>query len=214
LTASKRGETSSGFSILWVLFGIGAIIYLIYYWESVNGVTEALGFKEDRALSAMLPPGLQLSPFEDGRSTLYLCDMCRAEIEPDAKTIVLRDSLSGRGPCRHSLTSLQSCLTLRRWSPDDDPFILFYIAGFFHVRMATLCLSLFCIRDRQGFPRGKRMPESTGGRIYHGDPPFPEKPGIFPFDGTFYYMIPVDKSHWNCPAGGREWGGKRRTSVW
>jgi hypothetical protein len=77
----KRRRDLFWFFILWALFGIGAIIYIIYYWDQVTAPLKSSKSQKIGRCQRCSRPGVHLAPFEDGRSVQHLCDMCRAEIE-------------------------------------------------------------------------------------------------------------------------------------
>lgn len=77
------------FVILWMLFPAGAVCYLIYFWETITvPYRVAAGFprgdlapSESRRCSRCQRAGVQLVPCEDGRQTIYICEMCRSEMD-------------------------------------------------------------------------------------------------------------------------------------
>lgn len=81
IDCAKKRRDLFWFFILWALFGIGALIYIIYFWEQVTAPLKSAGSRKMGRCQRCSRPGVHLAPFEDGRSVQYLCDMCRAEIE-------------------------------------------------------------------------------------------------------------------------------------
>ncbi|HEY3999982.1 MAG TPA: hypothetical protein VGO93_13995 [Candidatus Xenobia bacterium] len=76
------------FVILVLLGPFGGLVYLIYHYRSVtfpvNFARLIDGLGQGRALkrcSRCFRSVDRLEPYEDGRSTIYICNMCKSEME-------------------------------------------------------------------------------------------------------------------------------------